>query len=129
MKQGAERRRFKRRPILETFSLFCVVPKKGSHRLPVHDVSDAGIGFDLDIDGESTTDFPLKSGERIDVQLYLNQTLYLPVALQVARIEDTASVRRIGAELVDANSPSSKAFAAFLNMLDLLTEAGEISGS
>jgi hypothetical protein len=129
MKQGAERRRFKRRPILETFSLFCVVLKKGSHRLPVHDVSDAGIGFDLDIDGENLSEFPLKSGERLDVQLYLNQTLYLPIALQVARIEDTASVRRIGAELINPDSPSSKAFIAFLNMLDLLAEAGEIQGA
>jgi len=128
MKQGAERRRFKRRPILETFSLFVVVPKKGSHRLPVHDVSDSGIGFDLDIDGENFSEFPLKSGERLDVQLYLNQTLFLPVTVQVARIEDTASVRRIGAELVNPDSPSSKAFAAFLTMLDLVTEAGEIVG-
>jgi len=129
MKQGAERRRFKRRPILETFSLFCVVPKKGSHRLPVHDVSDKGIGFDLDIDGESFAEFPLKSGEKLEVHLYLNQTLYLPLVVQVARIEDKASVRRIGAELINPDSPSSKAFAAFLDMLDQLSEAGEISGA
>jgi hypothetical protein len=129
MKQGAERRRFKRRPILDTFSLFVVVPKKGMHRLQVHDLSDSGIGFDLDIDGENFDEFPVKAGEKLTVHLYLNQSLYLPIEVQVARIEDSKTVRRIGAEVIDRSSASFKAFSSFLQMLDLVTEAGQISSA
>ena len=122
-----ERRRSKRRPILDTFSLFIVVPKKGVHRLQIHDLSDQGIGFDLDIDGEAASDFPVKAKENLDVQLYLNQSLYLDLKLQVARIEEGGAVRRVGAEFTDRSSPSFKALAAFLQMLDLLSEAGQIN--
>jgi hypothetical protein len=127
MKQGAERRKTKRRPILDTFSLFVVVPKKGMHRLQVHDVSEGGLGFDLDIDGESASEFPAKIGEKLEVHLYLNQSLYLPVAVQIARIDDGKTGRKIGAELTDKGAASAKAFAAFLNMLDAVTEAAEIA--
>jgi hypothetical protein len=127
MKQGAERRKTKRRPVLDTFSLFVVVPKKGMHRLQVHDLSEGGLGFDLDIDGENFDEFPAKVGEQIEVHLYLNQSLYLPLAAQIARVEDTKTVRRVGAEIVEKGSPSAKAFAAFLQMLDVVTEAGQIA--
>jgi hypothetical protein len=122
-----ERRRSKRRPILDTFSLFCVVPKKGVHRLQVHDISDLGLGFDLDIDGESFDEFPVKPKEKLDVQLYLNQSLYLTLKVEVARIEDSRGVRRVGAEFTDKTSNAHKAYAAFLQMLDLLSEVAEIS--
>ena len=124
-----ERRRSKRRPILDTFSLFCVVPKKGVHRLQVHDLSDLGMGFDLDIDGESLEEFKINPKEKLAVQLYLNQSLYLNLEVQVMRIEDSRGVRRVGAEFTDRSSPSYKAFAAFLQMLDLLGEAAQISSS
>jgi hypothetical protein len=124
--QGHERRRSKRRPVLDTFSLFCVVPKKGVHRLKVHDLSDLGMGFDLDIDGESFEEFPVKAKEQFEVHLYLNQSLYLSMQVQVARLEEAGGVRRVGAEFVERNSPAYKAFAAFLQMLDLLSDAAQI---
>jgi len=129
MKQGAERRKTKRRPILDTFSLFVVVPKKGMHRLQVHDVSEGGLGFDLDIDGENFDEFPAKVGEKLVVHLYLNQSLYLPLQVQIARLEDTKTIRRLGTELVDPNSPESKAFGSFLQMLDVVSDVGEIAQS
>jgi hypothetical protein len=122
-----ERRRSKRRPILDTFSLFIVVPKKGPHRLQIHDVSDQGLGFDLDIEGESAADFPIKAKESLDVQLYFNQSLYINLQVQVARIEDGGSVRRVGAEFTDRTTAGHKAFASFLQMLDYLVEAAQIS--
>jgi hypothetical protein len=124
-----ERRRSKRRPILDTFSLFCVVPKKGVHRLQVHDLSDLGMGFDLDIDGESLEEFKINPKEKLTVQLYLNQSLYLNLEVQVMRIEDSRGVRRVGAEFTDRSNAAYKAFAAFLQMLDLLGEAAQISSS
>lgn len=124
-----EKRRSKRRPILQTFSLFAVVPRKGDHRLHVHDLSDQGIGFDLDIDGESPADFPVQSQEKLELQLYLNQSLSLSLEVEVKRIEDAGGVRRVGAEFIRINSPSYKAYASFLQMLDLLGEAAQIHSS
>ncbi|MEK6578441.1 MAG: PilZ domain-containing protein [Bdellovibrionota bacterium] len=123
---GSERRKHKRRPVLDTFSMFIVVPKKGFHRLKVDDLSEAGIGFVLDIEGEAIADFPIKSDEKIDVRLYLNQSLYLPLQVQVARIEEKDSLRRIGAAFVDKNSKGFHAFSAFLAMLDGILDAALI---
>jgi len=126
-KSGQERRRSKRRPVLDTFSLFVVVPKKGVHRLQIHDISEAGLGFDLDIEGENFDEFPIRPKEKLDVQLYLNQSLYLDLPVTVARIEDGGGVRRIGAEFSDRGSPGYQGLAAFVKMLDALTETGRIS--
>lgn len=128
MSQSAqERRRSKRRPILDTFSLFCVVPKKGVHRLQVHDLSDLGIGFDLDIEGENFDEFPVKKTENLELHLYLNQSLYLGLPVQVVRLEDANGIRRVGAEFTDRTGAVYKAYAAFLQMLDLLSETAKIS--
>ena len=79
-----ERRRSRRRPILETFSMFCVVPKKGVYRLPgARRESDQGIGFDLDTEGEELHGFSLKLGvSRSRVHFYLNQSLFPAVGGQ-----------------------------------------------
>lgn len=122
---GIERRRTKRRPILSTFSLFIVVPQKGFHRLMVHDVSEMGIGFDADTEGEGTDDFPLKEGEKLDVRFYLNQSLYLPLAIRIVRLETKNNIRRIGAEF-DSNDKSYNAFKSFVEMLDAIEEVGLI---
>lgn len=134
---GIERRRTRRRPILDTFSMFCVVPKKGVHRLQVHDVSDHGIGFDLDLEVEEAAGFALKSGEHLEVHFYLNQSLYLPLSVKVARIEDRnandepssvsqAKVRRIGAEF-DQKDKGHHAFLSFLAMLDAIVDVAQIN--
>jgi hypothetical protein len=124
--QGSERRRSKRRPILDTFSLFVVVPRKGVHRLRIHDVSNQGLGFDLDIDGESLEEFQIKPKEKLEVHLYLNQSLYLSLNVQVARLQDAQGIRQVGAEFTEQASPGYKAFAAFLQMLDLVSDAAQI---
>jgi hypothetical protein len=123
---GAERRRAKRRPILETFNLFVVVEKKGVYKLKVEDISDVGIGFFIDIEGEVPGTFPVEKGEALDLRVYLNQALYLPVNAEVVRIEEKGGLRRIGAELKDKKSPSYKAFAAFLAMLDGITDVARV---
>jgi hypothetical protein len=125
---GAERRRSRRRPILSTFSLFVVVPQKGIHRLPVHDVSDLGIGFDLDTEGEEPGDFPLRQGEQLSIHFYLNQSLYLPLDVRVARLEDGQGIRRIGAEVLTQtkNDPNAAAYQAFLQLLDRIVDVAQI---
>ncbi len=123
---GMERRKHARRPILNSFSLFVVVPKKGFHRLPIHDVSDYGLGFDLDTEGESFADFPISSGEVIEVQFYMNQSLYIPLNVKVAQLKVEGPVRRVGVELTDRDSKTTKALQAFVNMLDQVVDAAKL---
>src|SRR5688572_993344 len=114
----ADRRRSKRRPILDTFSLFVVLPKKGAHRLAVHDVSELGLRFDLNLEGEEAAEFPITNGERLELHFYLNQSLFLPLPVQIVRVESGGPVIRAGAEIVDAAAPASQGYQAFLAMLD-----------
>ena len=124
---GVERRKAKRRPILESFSLFVVVPGKGDYRLPLHDLSELGIGFDLDMEGEDPAAFPIKPSEHIDVLLYLNQTLSIPLTVKVARIVDEGGYRKIGAEFLEKNGKSHQALLSFVKVIDELAEIGRVS--
>jgi hypothetical protein len=126
---GSERRRSRRQPILDSFSLFLVVPKKGIHRLPINDVSAEGIGFDLDTEGESPADFPIKVGESLEILLYLNQSLYLPLEVKVVRSIEKNLIRKIGAEFGSRSGKSFKAFQSFLRMLEDIGEIARIDPS
>ncbi len=126
---GVERRKARRRPIIDSFSLFVTIPRKGVHRLKIHDVSELGMGFEIDTEGEIPEDFPVAPGENLDVQLYLNQSLYLDLHLTVIRVPHDAEVRRIGAEFAERASPSYKAYRAFLGLLDQLADAGRLTSS
>jgi hypothetical protein len=125
---GVERRKAPRRPVVETFSLFAVIPKKGPYRLPVNDVSELGLGFDFDIDGESAETFPTAIGERFEVDLYLNQSLYLPLEVEIMRIETRkGGARRVGTEIANRKTPAYRGFAAFLKMLDAVSEVASVA--
>jgi hypothetical protein len=124
-----ERRRSTRQPILDSFSLFVVVPKKGIHRLPIHDVSGEGIGFDLDTEGESPTDFPVKLGETLEIRIYLNQSLFLTLDAKVMRSQEKNLIRRIGAEFANRGGKNFKAFQSFLRMLEDIRDAAQIDPS
>lgn len=119
---GVDRRGSRRRPILESFSFFVVVPKKGFHRLRVVDLSDTGIGFDYDIIGEMKDAFPVKAGEEFELQFYLNQTLFFPMQVKVARIDDSKVIRRVGAEFSVVGTPEHQALVAVLDMIDKVSE-------
>lgn len=116
-----ERRRALRREILATFSLFIAVPQKGPYRLKVHDLSELGIGFDLDME-EDAEPFPISLGEVLEIQFYLNQSLFIPLQVKVLRIEEKGGVRRIGAEFEDRVSAGYNGLLSFLKLLDTLAE-------
>ena len=121
-KTGIDRRGSRRRPILESFSFFVVVPKKGFHRLRVVDLSDTGVGFDYDIIGEMKEAFPVAAGESFELQFYLNQTLFFPMNVKVARIDDSKVLRRIGAEFIATGTPEHQGLLAVLDMIDKVSE-------
>ena len=127
--QGAERRKSTRRPIVDTFSLFVVVPRKGDFRLKLHDASDHGIGFDVDMEGETVGEeiFPLETGDLLNVHFYLNPSLFLPLQIRIMRIEKREGIRRIGGELQERKSKEYAAFKAFIQMLDSLLETAHFA--
>lgn len=118
--KDSERRKTHRRPIVESFSLFVVLPQKGPYRLPIHDISEEGLGFDADMEGEPRSEFTIEQSERLQLHFYLNQTLHVPLTVRVARLERVRGIRRIGAEVMDRDSAAGKAFTAFVELLDKL---------
>ncbi len=121
-KTDSERRAFRRRPLLETFSFFISLPQKGSYRLTAHDISEQGMGFDFDIAGEDLGGHAVQPGDLIEVHLYLNQSLSIPLMLRVIRVQVESLKRRVGAEFQPKASPGYKAFLSFLQFVDDLHE-------
>lgn len=127
MSPSQERRRSKRLRILQSFSLFVVVPKKGAHRLKLIDLSKVGIGFEFDEEGEDQSSYPLVLGEKVEVALFLNQSLSLALTVEIRRIQKTEQTRQLGAEFTEKQSKNFTALSVFVDMLDLLAEAGELT--
>ncbi len=123
-----ERRKAKRRPILEAFAFFVVVPKKGLMKLKVVDVSESGVGFDYDVGGESFSAFPVEKAEMLELNFYLNQALSIPLRVRVMRIEDIHGVRRVGAEFVGTGLAPHRGLLAILDMIDRIVEVVQIEG-
>ena len=123
------RRKAKRRPILDTFSVFVVVPKKNVCQLKLHDLSELGIGFDFDVEGETSADFPVANGEVLDLQLYLNRSLHFPLQIKVMRVEESGTSRKVGGEYTDKKSAGYKVLVSFLEMLDRVTDIAEIDST
>lgn len=119
---GKERRTSDRRPLVEKFAFFVVVPQKGVHRLPIHNLSEGGLAFDLDLEGEALSDFVLQKGEALDVHFYLNPSLFIPLGVRVAWIQEEETKRTIGVQISKTQTKGYRAFIAFIQVLD------EISG-
>lgn len=122
-----ERRRAKRHPILDTFSVFVVVPKKGPNRLALNNISTLGLGFYIDTEGEDPSDFRLKQGEELQVHIYLNQSLYLPMDIVVTRMHSQDGSRFVGADYKDLKSKHYKALNAFVTLVEELNGVGQIT--
>lgn len=65
-----EKRRAKRRDIVDRFSFYVCIPKLGYTRHRVNDISELGIGFELETLGE----FKLTKGEVCELDFYMNQS-------------------------------------------------------
>ena len=125
MSTGQERRKAKRREILEKFSFYVCIPKLGFTRHAVNDVSELGIGFTLDTLGE----FTLQKDEHCQLHFYLNQSLYLPLEIQVMREQKTDQTQSIGAVFSDATSGQYQTFLTLVRFLDQLSDSGEFATS
>jgi hypothetical protein len=122
-KSGIERRRVKRREILERFSFYICVPKLGYTRHQVNDISELGIGFMLDTLGE----FRVANDEECDLHFYLNQSLYLPLQIKVVRaIDRDAGIQEVGAIFLETESSIHQTFLTLVNLVDQLSETAEV---
>ena len=118
---GKERRKAKRREIVEQFSFYICVPKLGYTRHKVNDVSELGIGFEIDTLGE----FRMNMGETCDLQLYLNQSLFLTLKIEVVRHIDKETTQEVGAVFTDSTSPAFQTFLTLVKLLDQLSESAQ----
>jgi hypothetical protein len=118
-----EKRRVKRREILERFSFYICVPKLGYTRHKVNDISELGIGFMIDTLGE----FKMIHQETCDLQFYLNQSLYLSLKIQAVRIiERPEHMQEIGAIFLDTESTTHQTFLTLVKLVDQLSETAEL---
>lgn len=118
----AEKRDSRRREILEHFSFYIGIPKLGDTRHRVKDVSESGIGLELDTLGE----FKLARGESCELHFYLNQSLFLPLQIEVMRESEKDSVQTIGAAFVNREASAYATYQTLMKLVDQLSEFGEI---
>jgi hypothetical protein len=123
---GDDRRKAERRPLLESFGFFAGAPAKGMHRLPVHDVSETGLGLNLDVEGEPQDHFPIRQGESLDLHLYLNQSLYLSLKGKVAWVRGNERARTVGVEFTDKKEAGYRAVGRLVKFLDILHESATL---
>jgi hypothetical protein len=121
MSNAPERRKSQRREILENFSFYIQIPKLGTSRHRVNDVSEHGIGFIV----ESLGVFTLANDEKVDLHLYLNQSLFLSLKIQVTRQEEKGQTQQVGAVFLDTQSNQYKTFLSLVKFLDQLSEFGQ----
>ena len=122
---SSERRKVKRREILEKFSFYICIPKMGFARHKVNDISELGIGFTIETLGG---EFKLNSQEQVELHFYLNQSLYLPLKIQVMRQIDASSTQEVGAVFLDTKTPVHQTFLTLVKFLDQISETGVSPG-
>ncbi|MBI3544745.1 MAG: PilZ domain-containing protein [Deltaproteobacteria bacterium] len=107
-----ERRKHARKDVLDTFHVFIAIPKKGSRKIYLKDVSEGGVGLQADPEDD------FKSGETFKCEFYINPSLKLPLELKVCRVDPG----KVGCELASTAGNAYKAYVAFISLLDQLAE-------
>jgi hypothetical protein len=124
-KTGSERRKSARKDILDSFQVFAVLPSlSNSRKIYLKDVSEGGVSFLAD---EADR---IIGGKTLDLLLYINPTLNLPLQVKVAHVGPDNSephAVKVGCEFTQKNPKAYKAYQGFLNLLDELTDFFEES--
>ncbi len=112
-----ERRQVKRTILTEFISAHVVVPKRGLNKVAIHDISDEGIAFDLELD-----DGQFKKNEELAMRIYLNATTYFPFFVKVknCRFIDDEGVYRVGSQF-DKGSFNSEALSHFIKFIETVS--------
>lgn len=122
MSTNHERRKSMRRKILDSFAFYVQVPKLGTARHKLDNLSETGLGFFIDSLGGT---FTLKKDEILDIHFHLNPSLYLKLKVQVMREDLKDDLQEIGALLLETQSTPYQTYLNLVQFLDKLAEAGE----
>ena len=122
--KATERRRVKRRSILEQFSFYICIPKLGYTRHNVLDISELGIGIMIDTLGE----FRLEANESCELHFYVNQSLHLPLRIKVMRTMDREDLtQEVGAIFLDTETSEFQTFLTLVKLTDQLSQTAKMS--
>ena len=123
-----ERRKNSRRPIIESFSLFSVVPQWQDLKLVVKDLSESGLSFEVGHDEFEALGHGASEGQILKMKFYLNQTLSLPIQGKIVRIQTLKEgTTQMGVEFLTSDSQSLHAIQDFLKFLDRLIPLAQVS--
>lgn len=117
---SADRRKSKRRAVLDHFAFYVSIPKLGATKLKVNDVSETGVGFTIDTLGQ----FKLNVNEQTDLHFYLNQSLFLPLKIQIVRQQEEGEQQHLGAVFLETQTPQHQTLLTLVKLLDQLVDFG-----
>jgi hypothetical protein len=110
-----ERRKAKRTAIQEGFNLFLVIPKIfGMTRIYLSDLSPLGIKFKAD------HNIQLKDQQSVQVHLYLNAAIYLPLECKIIRATD----KEVALQFLNPQSTPCVAIGKLQEFLEAAEGAG-----
>ncbi|HVK61472.1 MAG TPA: PilZ domain-containing protein [Bdellovibrionales bacterium] len=124
---GEERRQVRRTILTEFIGAFIVVPERGLQKVALYDISDNGLGFDIEPEHGL-----LRVGEEIAMRVYLNQHTYFPFIARVsnARAIEEEGLNRHGVSFVKGtvNDVALHHFVKFIETVSasLQTDHGDV---
>jgi hypothetical protein len=122
-----ERRQVRRTILTEFVGAFIVVPERGLQRVALYDISENGLGFDLELEHGG-----FKIGEEIAMRVYLNHQTYFGFIARVsnARTIEEEGVHRHGVGFVKGtvNDVALHHFVKFIETVSasLQTDHGDV---
>ncbi len=78
-----ERRKVKRTILTEFVGACLVVPDQGLFKVALHDVSETGLAFDLELNNGH-----LQVGDEVAMRVYLNNSTYFPFTVKVNNVRE-----------------------------------------
>lgn len=124
---GEERRQVRRTILTEFVGAFIVVPERGLQKVALYDISDNGLGFDLEAQQGG-----LRVGEEVAMRVYLNHQTYFGFVVRISneRFIDEEGVHRHGVSFVKGtlNDEALHHFVKFIETVSasLQTDHGDV---
>ena len=116
-----ERRKFRRRQVLDTFHVFLCVQKRGLGKLKLKDISENGFAF------EAEPEDKFKRDDMVECLFFINPGLSFPLNFRVAYVEsDRDGAQIIGAEIKNVDSKLHNAYISFVKLLDQLAKLTDL---
>ncbi len=122
-----ERRQTKRTILTEFIGAFIVLPKQGLQKIDLYDISETGLGFDMQKQFGQ-----MKAGEEVAVRIYLSQKNYFGFTAHVANVRfiQDEDVYRHGCKMIShtQNEEALYHFVKFIESvsMNIKVDAGDL---